>query len=59
LDSSPSLGGSGSRRARLAAIGPTTAEYLREELGLRVDVVAEAPNADSLTVALLRWSTIE
>lgn len=40
------------RRARIAAIGPTTASYLREEANLRVDAVAEAPNADSLVVAV-------
>ena len=41
------------RRARLAAIGPTTMVYLREELGLVVEAVAESPNAESLVVALL------
>ncbi|KAI0270557.1 tetrapyrrole biosynthesis, uroporphyrinogen III synthase [Gloeopeniophorella convolvens] len=40
------------RRARIAAIGPTTADYLRDELGLRVDAVPDAPNADSLVAAL-------
>ncbi|KAI0299029.1 tetrapyrrole biosynthesis, uroporphyrinogen III synthase [Multifurca ochricompacta] len=40
------------RRARVAAIGPTTAEYLRNELGLRVDAVPDVPSADSLVLAL-------
>ncbi|KAI0291587.1 tetrapyrrole biosynthesis, uroporphyrinogen III synthase [Russula brevipes] len=45
--------GRGLRHARLAAIGPTTAEYLRDELGLHVDAVADAPTADSLVRALV------
>jgi uroporphyrinogen-III synthase len=45
--------GSSLRPARVAAIGPTTGDYLREELGLRVDVVADAPNADALVKGLL------
>jgi uroporphyrinogen-III synthase len=40
-------------RARLAAIGLMTMVYLREELGLVVEAVAEMPNAESLVVALL------
>jgi len=52
--SSPPLDEGKSRRARLAAIGPTTTAYLREELGLVVEAVAESPNAESLVVALLR-----
>ncbi|KAH9996171.1 tetrapyrrole biosynthesis, uroporphyrinogen III synthase, partial [Russula compacta] len=40
------------RRARIAAIGPTTASYLREEARLSVDAVAEAPNADSVVAAV-------
>jgi uroporphyrinogen-III synthase len=55
----PSLSESRLRRARLATIGPTTEVYLRDELGLRVDAVAEAPNADSLAIALSGNSTIE
>jgi uroporphyrinogen-III synthase len=45
--------GSGSRRARLAAIGPTTAKYVREALGLEVDAVADAPTAESLVSLLV------
>jgi len=48
--SSPS--GSGLRRARLAAIGPTTAKYIREDLGLELDAVADAPTAESLVLSL-------
>ncbi|KAH9925630.1 uncharacterized protein BXZ73DRAFT_103165 [Epithele typhae] len=35
-------------RSRTAVIGPTTATCLREELGIRVDVVATKPTADAL-----------
>ncbi|KAF8269631.1 tetrapyrrole biosynthesis, uroporphyrinogen III synthase, partial [Lactarius quietus] len=42
------------RRARVAAIGPTTRDYLREEFGVCVDAVPDTPNADSLTLALAR-----
>ena len=45
--------GSGQRRARLAAIGPTTAKYIREEAGLGVDAVADAPTVESLVLSLL------
>ena len=58
-ESSSSPGENMLRRARLAAIGPTTEAYLREELGLKVDAVAEAPNADSLAIALLGKSTTD
>lgn len=58
-ESSPSSGESRLRRARLAAIGPTTEAYLRDELSLRVDAVPEAPNADSLVIALSGKSTTE
>lgn len=42
------------RRARVAAIGPTTRDYLRDEIGVCVDAVPDMPNADSLTMALAR-----
>ncbi len=52
--SSPSSGrGSGLRRARLAAIGPTTAKFVREDLRLDVDGVADAPTAESLVSSLV------
>ena len=38
----------GSRRARLAAIGPTTAASLESELQLRIDVVAAKPTPEAL-----------
>lgn len=41
------------RRARLAAIGPTTAKSIREDAGFEVDAVADEPNADSLVLSLL------
>jgi uroporphyrinogen-III synthase len=40
------------RRARLAAIGRTTGKYMREDLGLGVDAVADAPTPDSLVLSL-------
>jgi len=43
----------GSRRARLAAIGQTTAKYIREDAGLEVEVVADSPTPDSLVSSLL------
>ncbi|KAI9432678.1 tetrapyrrole biosynthesis, uroporphyrinogen III synthase [Lactarius indigo] len=42
------------RRARVAAIGPTTGEYLRDSAGLRVEVVPDTPSADSLALALVK-----
>ncbi len=42
------------RRARVAAIGPTTGDYLRDEAGLLVDVVPETPSPDALTLAIVR-----
>lgn len=44
---------SGRRRARLATIGATTAKYIREEVGLEVDAVADEPKAESLVLSLL------
>ncbi|KAI6137664.1 tetrapyrrole biosynthesis, uroporphyrinogen III synthase [Pisolithus tinctorius] len=38
----------GTEIAKVAAIGPTTASFLREEMGLRVDVVAPKPNPAEL-----------
>ncbi|KAI0033502.1 tetrapyrrole biosynthesis, uroporphyrinogen III synthase [Vararia minispora EC-137] len=38
-------------RARLAAIGPTTADFLREQ-SLRVDAIPSRPSADALVEAL-------
>ncbi|KAI0705998.1 tetrapyrrole biosynthesis uroporphyrinogen III synthase [Cerioporus squamosus] len=43
------------RRARLAAIGPTTSAYLESELQLRVDVVAAKPNPDALAQGIASW----
>ena len=51
--SPPSGKGNGLRRARLAAIGPTTAKYVREDLGLEVDAVADTPTAESLVLSLM------
>ncbi len=40
------------RGARVAAIGPTTGDYVRHKVGVRVQVVPVTPSADSLTCAL-------
>ncbi|KAH9056410.1 tetrapyrrole biosynthesis, uroporphyrinogen III synthase [Lactarius vividus] len=42
------------RRARVAAIGRTTGEYLGDEAGVRVEVVPDTPSAESLTLALVK-----
>ena len=48
--------GVGRRRpARLAAIGPTTASALEEELGMEVDVVAVKPNPETLAEGIARF----
>ncbi|KAL7278482.1 hypothetical protein ACG7TL_007481 [Trametes sanguinea] len=43
------------RRARIAAIGPTTSTFLREELGMEVAVVAEKPTPESLSEGIADW----
>ena len=43
------------RRAKLAAIGPTTSTYLESELHLRVDVVATKPNPGALVEGIASW----
>ena len=43
------------RRAKLAAIGPTTSTYLESELHLRVDVVATKPNPEALVEGIASW----
>ncbi|KAI0063335.1 tetrapyrrole biosynthesis uroporphyrinogen III synthase [Artomyces pyxidatus] len=40
------------RQARIAAIGPTTGDFLRSEMGVHVDAVAERPSAEGLVRAL-------
>lgn len=42
------------RRARVAAIGPTTRDYMRDKIGVCVDAVPDTPSADSLISALLQ-----
>lgn len=39
--------------ARVAVIGPTTRDALRNELGLAVHAMAERPTADHLVTAIL------
>ncbi|KAH9926598.1 tetrapyrrole biosynthesis uroporphyrinogen III synthase [Epithele typhae] len=43
------------QHSRTAVIGPTTATCLREELGIRVDVVAAKPTADALIEGIATW----
>ncbi|KAI9061860.1 tetrapyrrole biosynthesis uroporphyrinogen III synthase [Trametes sanguinea] len=55
---SPRTSGSSSsakRRARIAAIGPTTSTFLREELGMEVTVVAEKPTPEALSEGIADW----
>ncbi|KAI0052476.1 tetrapyrrole biosynthesis uroporphyrinogen III synthase [Auriscalpium vulgare] len=44
------------RNARVAAIGPTTADFIRSEMSINVDVVAETPNAEGLVRALAGYT---
>jgi len=41
--------------ARIASIGPTTGDFLRNNLGLRVDVVSQKPNPASLAEAIVKF----
>ncbi|KAI0632717.1 tetrapyrrole biosynthesis uroporphyrinogen III synthase [Trametes polyzona] len=43
------------RHARVAAIGPTTATFLRDELHLEVAVVSDKPTADALSEGVVEW----
>jgi hypothetical protein len=48
----------GSRRSGttfVASIGPTTADYLKTELGFQVDVCAEQPTPDALREGIERF----
>lgn len=42
-------------RARIASIGPTTGDFLRDKLGLQVDVVSPKPNPASLAEAIAQF----
>ena len=55
--SSTTREGNGSivRRARTAAIGPTTAAALTEELGQAVEVVAAKPTPKALVEGIVEW----
>lgn len=44
-----------SRRASVAAIGPTTSVFLREELHVDVAVVAEKPTPEALSQGIVDW----
>ncbi|KZT65088.1 tetrapyrrole biosynthesis, uroporphyrinogen III synthase [Daedalea quercina L-15889] len=41
--------------ARIASIGPTTGEFLRDNLGLQVDVVSPKPNPTALAEAIAHF----
>lgn len=45
-------------QARIAAVGPTTARYLKNEVGLHVDVMAPQPNAEALAKALREFEDV-
>ncbi|KAI6026985.1 tetrapyrrole biosynthesis, uroporphyrinogen III synthase [Pisolithus marmoratus] len=45
------------RTAKVAVIGPTTASFLRDELGLRVDVVAPKPTPAELASAIAAFDS--
>ncbi|CDO69959.1 hypothetical protein BN946_scf184836.g33 [Trametes cinnabarina] len=46
---------SAKRAARIAAIGPTTLTFLREDLKMEVAVVAKTPTPDSLSGGIADW----
>lgn len=43
---------------KIAAIGPTTADYIRDDLGLNIDVMAEEPDAEHILKAIMEYDTI-
>lgn len=43
------------RRVCIATIGPTTRDYLREQFGFEVDVVADKPSPEGLGAAIERF----
>lgn len=43
------------RRTHIAAIGPTTSTFLRDELHVEVAVVAEKPTPDALAEGIAEW----
>jgi uroporphyrinogen-III synthase len=45
------------RKTKIAAIGPTTGDHLRDELELNVTVVSPKPGASDLTKALVDFDT--
>ncbi|KAI5991248.1 hypothetical protein EDD15DRAFT_2369182 [Pisolithus albus] len=51
------LGHGRKEMVKVAAIGPTTASALRDELGLRVDVVAPKPTPAELAGAIVRFDS--
>ncbi|KAI0669003.1 tetrapyrrole biosynthesis uroporphyrinogen III synthase [Trametes maxima] len=44
------------RRAQVAAIGPTTSSFLREQLHVEVAVVAEKPTPEALSEGIADWN---
>ncbi|KAI6164037.1 tetrapyrrole biosynthesis, uroporphyrinogen III synthase, partial [Pisolithus thermaeus] len=44
--------------AKVAAIGPTTASFLRDEMGLRVDVIAPKPTPAELASAIVGFDSV-
>ncbi|TBU24877.1 tetrapyrrole biosynthesis, uroporphyrinogen III synthase [Dichomitus squalens] len=54
-DATGNSSGTGSRGARLAAIGPTTASSLESDLGLRIEVIAAKPTPESLANGIVSF----
>ncbi|KAI0351266.1 tetrapyrrole biosynthesis uroporphyrinogen III synthase [Trametes cingulata] len=46
------------RKARVAAIGPTTLEFLRDQLHVEVAVVAEKPTPEALSEGIAAWDRL-
>ncbi|EJF55923.1 tetrapyrrole biosynthesis uroporphyrinogen III synthase [Dichomitus squalens LYAD-421 SS1] len=54
-DATGNCSGTGSRGARLAAIGPTTASSLESDLELRIEVIAAKPTPESLANGIVSF----
>ena len=52
------LAASVNRATRIAAIGPTTAEYINEALNMAPDVTADKPSAQSLVNAIVHYDSL-
>ena len=50
--------GQAERALKIAAIGPTTASYLSDELRMRVDVISPKPTPDALCSAIVAFDDV-